>query len=95
VGAILRNILPRTHAGAGILQARGALVDAAHVAQDVVDFFLKLEGPYKWYAIGITLGLLTALVTRFIFKTLKWFLIILPAAILVAAVMAYFADFSS
>jgi hypothetical protein len=62
-------------------------------AQDVIDFFLKLEGPYKWYAISVALAVLTALVTRFIFKTLKWFLIIAAAAVIVVTVTNYFIGF--
>jgi len=62
---------------------------------DVADFLLKLEGPYKWYVIGGVLTVVTALVTRFIFKTLKWFIIILLAAIIVAAVVALVTDTGS
>jgi len=56
----------------------------------VVEFFLKLEGPYKWYVIGGVLIVLTALVTRFIFKTLKWFIIIVLAGVVVVAIVSYF-----
>lgn len=59
-------------------------------AGDLIEFFLKLEGPYKWYVIGGVLALLTAVITRFIFKTLKWFLIIAAAAIIVFTVVNYY-----
>ena len=36
----------------------------------------QLEGEYKWYAVGVVLLLVTALVTKFIFKTVKWFFIL-------------------
>lgn len=58
-------------------------------SRDVVDFILRLEGPYKWYAIGTALALLTALVTRFVFKTIKWFVIIAAAAAVILAVVTY------
>lgn len=57
---------------------------------EVVDFFLRLEGPYKWYVIGVVVALLTALVTRFIFKTIKWFVIIAAAAVIILTVASYF-----
>lgn len=57
--------------------------------KDVIAFFLSLEGPYKWYVIGFVVTLLTALVTRFIFKTLKWFVIIAAAGIVVMTIASY------
>jgi len=59
-------------------------------AGDLIEFFLKLEGPYKWYVIGGVLALLTAVITRFIFKTLKWFLIIAAAAVIVFTFVNYY-----
>jgi hypothetical protein len=58
----------------------------------IVDLVSQLEGPYKWYVLGGVLVILTALVTRFIFKTLKWFLLILAAAIIVFTIVNYFFD---
>lgn len=43
---------------------------------DIIDFFLKLEGPYRWYALTLIAVVITGFVTHFIFKTLKWFFII-------------------
>lgn len=60
---------------------------------DIVEFFLKLEGPYKWYVIGGVLLLLTAVITRFIFKTLKWFFIIMAAVIVGFTVVSYLIAF--
>jgi len=37
----------------------------------------QLEGPYRWYIIATAIFLLTAFVSRFIFKTFKWFLFLL------------------
>jgi uncharacterized membrane protein YdbT with pleckstrin-like domain len=59
-------------------------------ASDIVNFFLQLEGPYRWYVIGGILIVLTAIITRFIFKTFKWFLLIVAAAIVVIAIIQYF-----
>jgi hypothetical protein len=38
--------------------------------------FSQLEGPYKWYALLFIAAVITAVVTRFVFKTLKWVLLI-------------------
>jgi len=57
---------------------------------DVVNFFLQLEGPYRWYVIGSILIILTAIITHFIFKTLKWFVILASAAIIGLTVVHYF-----
>lgn len=58
----------------------------------IIEFVLRLEGPYRWYVLGGVLIVLTALVTRFIFKTLKWFLLIAAAAIIVFTIVNYFVD---
>lgn len=57
---------------------------------DVANFFLQLEGPYRWYVIGFILVVLTAIITRFIFKTIKWFLVIALAVIVGLTVVHYF-----
>jgi len=57
---------------------------------DIADFFLQLEGPYRWYVIGGILIVLTAIITRFIFKTLKWFFIIAAFTVVVIALVHYF-----
>jgi|GEM_PF-3593318 hypothetical protein len=57
---------------------------------DIADFFLQLEGPYRWYVIGGILIILTAVISRFIFKTLKWFLIIAATAVVIVAIIQYF-----
>lgn len=58
-------------------------------AQEYLVFILaQLEGPYKWYVIGLGAVLLTALVTRFIFKTFKWFILLAALAILIFALLA-------
>jgi hypothetical protein len=59
------------------------------IAGEILDLFLKLEGPYKWYAIGAVLVVLTALVTRFIFRTFKWFLIIAAIGVLIISALTY------
>ncbi len=56
----------------------------------IVDFFLQIEGPYKWYTIAIVLVIMTAVITRFIFKTLKWFLLIASAAVIIITLIHYF-----
>ena len=61
---------------------------------DVVEFFNKLEGPYKWYVLGFLLVLLTAVMTRVIFKTFKWFLIIVAMVIVSVAFIEYLTPWS-
>jgi len=57
--------------------------------QDVLDFFLRLEGPYKWYVLGGVLVLMTAVMTRVIFKTFKWFLILVALAVVILTALHY------
>ncbi len=52
-------------------------------AEQVAQFFVQAEGPYKWYALGFILVLITGVVTQFIFHTLKWFILILALAFIV------------
>lgn len=58
-------------------------------AGELIQFFEKLEGPYKWYVIGFVLAIITAFVTRMVFKTLKWFLIIMALIVIGLAVWEY------
>jgi len=50
----------------------------------------NIEGPYKWYVIGGVIVLLALFFTRFVFKTIKWFLLLGAIAILLYAVVQYF-----
>jgi len=56
---------------------------------DIVAFLktvaTQLEGEYKWYVIGGVALLLTAGITRFIFKTYKWFFLALIIGAIVLA----------
>lgn len=56
---------------------------------DIAKFFLQLEGPYRWYVTGGVLIILTAIITRFIFKTLKWFLVLASAVIVLLTIIHY------
>lgn len=53
------------------------MLDLSQIGRDLTLIVMQLEGPYKWYVMGGAAFLLTAVVTRFIFKTLKWFLLLL------------------
>lgn len=44
--------------------------------QEIASFFVQMEGPYKWYVLASVAVGITAVVTHFIFRTLKWFLLI-------------------
>jgi hypothetical protein len=92
LGSILRYFLHCAIDFKRTFQARG--IGLMLATSDVVEFFLKLEGPYKWYAIGVVLVLLTALVTRFIFKTIKWFVIIAAVAALAYAMIYYLNEYN-
>lgn len=56
---------------------------------DLINLASQIEGPYKWYVISGVVVVLTALLTRFIFKTLKWFFIIAALALLVLTLVNY------
>jgi hypothetical protein len=49
----------------------------------------SLEGGYKWYIVTGIVFILSALITRFIFKTIKWFVMIVLLGILVAGLTFY------
>lgn len=57
--------------------------------QDIADFILQLEGPYRWYVISIIVIILTAILTRFIFNTLKWFFILAATAVIIITIVHY------
>lgn len=50
----------------------------------------NIEGPYKWYVIGGVIVVLTLFFTRFVFKTIKWFLLLVAIAVLLFAIVSYF-----
>lgn len=53
------------------------MIEARVLFQDVATFVTQLEGPYKWYVMAAVAFILTAFLTRFIFKTFKWILLLL------------------
>ena len=53
-----------------------------------------LEGPYKWYVIGIVALILTAGITRFVFKTFKWFLLVMVLALILITALWALAQFA-
>lgn len=56
----------------------------------VLNIVRSIEGPYKWYVIGGVIAVLTLFFTRFVFKTIKWFLFLAAIAVLLFAVVTYF-----
>jgi len=44
--------------------------------------FIQLEGPYKWYVLLFIAAIITGVLTRFVFKTIKWFLLIAALGVL-------------
>jgi len=50
--------------------------DTQQIIASTVSFAQQLEGPYKWYAITAIICFITAVITRLIFKTFKWFFFI-------------------
>ncbi len=42
----------------------------------------QLEGEYKWYAVALVMFIVTAAITQYIFKTLKWFLLLMLLGVL-------------
>lgn len=45
----------------------------------------KIEGPYKWYVMVGVIIFVTGFLSRFIFRTIKWFLLL---ALVIATVVA-------
>ena len=60
------------------------------LSEGIVQLVLQLEGPYKLYAIGVIAIILTALVTSYIFKTLKWFVLFFAIVVLLLSVFMLF-----
>lgn len=51
------------------------------------EFAEAIEGPYRWYILGFVLVLLTAVVTKFIFKTIKWFFVLAAMVLIGLAIL--------
>ena len=68
-------------------EQEGALAVLSHVVE-------QLEGPYKWYVIGGVALILTAGITRFVFKTYKWFFLVLAIAALIGAAFWGLSEFA-
>lgn len=52
-------------------------------------FIHQIEGPYKWYIIGGVIIFITIIVSRIVFKTLKWLLLLGLLAILAFGILHY------
>lgn len=46
----------------------------------------QIEGPYKWYIIAAGLFILTGIIIKVIFRTLKWFVLLLLFAALILGI---------
>ena len=86
LGAVVRHLLLEPNVLARVVPPRGMSGQ-----EYIVHILAQLEGPYKWYVIGFIAVLLTALVTRFIFKTFKWFFLLAILAILIFALIGVLA----
>lgn len=58
--------------------------------ETIVELFSRLEGEYKWYVLGGVVVLLTGIMSRVMFKTLKWFLMLVAIGIIGLAVWQIF-----
>jgi len=52
-------------------------MDPTTTFTSVTAFFTNLEGPYKWYAIVAIVLVLSTIFTRFVFKTVKWLVVLI------------------
>lgn len=50
----------------------------------------QLEGPYKWYVIGGVIAFITILITRYVFKTIKWLLLFVAIIVIASAAFIFF-----
>lgn len=57
-------------------------LDTSSILPFFGDLITQIEGPYKWYIMGGVAFILTGFITRYIFKTFKWFLLLLLVATL-------------
>ncbi len=57
--------------------------------QNILALILNIEGEYKWYVLTGIIFLLGAIFSRLIFKTLKWFFILILLVVLGAAIYLY------
>lgn len=58
--------------------------------QNILALILNIEGEYKWYVLTAVIFILGAIFSRLIFKTLKWFFILILLTILGTALYFYF-----
>lgn len=56
------------------------------IRETIIEIFSQLEGRYKWYVLGGVLVLLTGIMSRVVFKTIKWFLALVALAVIGLAV---------
>lgn len=56
---------------------------------DLVLIATSLEGPYKWYAIGGIVFLISAILIKIALKTVKWMLLLVCLAFVVYAILHY------
>lgn len=59
---------------------------------DLIAFAQEIEGPYKWYILGGIIVLLTAFLTKFVFRTLKWFVLVAALAFIIYYIWASYSS---
>lgn len=52
---------------------------------DIVNLIWSIQEPYRWYIIFGIGSIVTALLSRLVFKTLKWFFILLATSLIALA----------
>jgi hypothetical protein len=62
------------------------------VGEGIIQVVQGLEGEYKFYALAIVASVITGLVTRFIFKTIKWFILLVALGGLALALFTVVRD---
>lgn len=58
--------------------------------ESLIEIITKLEGEYKWYVLSAVVLLLGVFFTQTIFKTIKWFILLLLLGALIVGSFYFF-----
>lgn len=59
------------------------------IGDTITTIVSHLEGDYKWYIIAAIILIIAAFITRFIFKTIKWFLVAVALGLVIFLAVLY------
>ena len=59
-----------------------------HASEAAQELVFRLEGEWRWYVIAVIIILITLFVLKFIFRTLKWFIVALLIGLLLIVLLS-------